>query len=83
MNAQLKPIEAQAVALPVYDNTNLSVRDYWIDDNRAALLSWWRECERLSDEPSHPGDFERFLWAQWDRQTARRHDNRNTLRQAT
>ena len=81
MVAVLKPIEVRAIAAPVYDNSNLSVRDYWVSDNTAALLSWWRECERLSDEPSHPGDFERFLWAQWDRETARRGEHANTLRQ--
>jgi hypothetical protein len=81
MNALLKPIEARALIPPTYNNENLSRREDWILDNAVALASWWASCESVSDEPSRPGDWDAFCWSQWDRQTAIKHEGRNTLRQ--
>lgn len=80
MVAVLKPVEARAVSLPVYDNSNLSRREDWILDNAHALKAWWDACESKSDEPSRPGDWDAFCWCQWDRQTAIRNERGNTLR---
>lgn len=81
MNAQLKPIEARAVDLPVYDNTNLSRHEDWKLDNAFALKRWWDACENLDDEPPRPGDWDAFCWSQWDRQMAIRNEHGQTLRQ--
>jgi len=76
VNAQLKLIEARALTAPTYDNSNLSVRDCWVVDNASALLDYWQACGGAAMD-----DFEGFVLVQWDRQTARRDELSNTLRQ--
>ena len=78
MVAVLKPIEARALSAPIYDNSNLSVRDWWVTDNARALVDYWQACG--GDDLTE--DFEGFVWTQWDRETARRSEYRNTLRQS-
>lgn len=80
MNAQLRPVTAQIVSLPVYDNTMLGHESDWIADNAGKLVEWWHECGRLIEEPAQPGDWNSFCRAQHDRELQRREDHRNTLR---
>jgi hypothetical protein len=75
MSAQLKPVELAIVA-PTYNNANLSMRDWWVTDNAAALVDYWQACGGTDPD----ADFESFCWVQWDRQTAIKHERCNTLR---
>lgn len=76
MNAQLRPIEARAIAAPIYDNANLLWRSAWIHDNYQKLRDYWTSLEgEGSDE-----DWDAFTWTQWDREMTRKSDSRSTLR---
>lgn len=76
MNAVLK-IEARAITAPAYDNTNVSRQGWWVADNISKLRDYWHAFGPGGDSK----DWDSFCYTQWDRETTRKQDNRNTLRQ--
>lgn len=72
MNARLRPIGAQIVRRPDYDNSMLGFERDWIEDNSALLERWWKAGEHID------GEFGLFCRSQHDIELTRREDFKQT-----
>lgn len=77
MNARLKPL-ASPVRRPEYDNTNVSVRDWWIADNLWRLLDWYMLGSEACATPAELSDFDLFARSQHELMLTRREEHRRT-----
>ena len=75
MNAQLKPLDVQAVTRPTYDNTHASSFSWWSTDNDKALRAyyldlgkpWPQDEDTLLAASAKAQRFICFCKCQWDR----------------
>lgn len=81
MNAQLRPVVAEILKRPSYDNQFLGYEADWIRMNEPLLKLWWNQCSDIGGTPFEQSDFERFCRAQHDAQIEIRDEFKRTLRQ--
>lgn len=81
MVAVLRPIVAEILQRPTYDNQFLGYEADWVRMNEPLLKLWWDQCAEIGGTPCEESDFALFCRAQHDMQVEIRDELKRTLRQ--